>query len=501
MHSYAGRDPLKAGPKRQVLVPPLDLSHLPKSGERRVSAFASEFLCIPQGKGARKPVRLRPWQKEIVRGLVPGKGQRPRQGVVSMPRGNGKSGLAAVLAAYFLFADGVEGAEVLCVATDERQARIVFNRVRRMVELNPRLEEQVQVFQDRIYVPSTDSSLFPLPSAIDALQGYSPTFAIVDELHYVKEDVWEAMTLASGKREHSLVLGISTPGDNRDSVLHRLCEYGRNNTSDRAFYFKEYAAPVDADIHDEDAWKIANPALDDFLSRDAIRLDVKTAREDNFKRYRMGLWVNGASAWLPRDEWSKCADSSVTVDSRTPVVLAFDGSISDDCTALTGCTVPSDGSRPHLFVVQVWQKDEPGWTVDRNEVDAAVKDAFRRFNVVELVADPYGWRAEIQGWAKRYGSDRVLEFPSYVLSRMAPFTDSLTTAVKQGTVTHDGNASLAAHVANARAKATVYGDVIVKDRKGSPRKIDSAVTSVMAFGRASWHAANPKKKRRLVSVQ
>ncbi len=295
---------MKAGPKRQVRAAPLDFGHLPKNGEQRVSAFAQEFLSIPQGKGAKKPVRLRPWQRQIVRGLLPAKGVRPRQGVVSMPRGNGKSGLASILAAYFLFADGVEGAEVLCVATDERQARIVFNRVRRMIELNPVLEEQVQVFQDRIYVPSTDSALFPLPSVVDALQGYSPTFVIVDELHYVKEDVWEAMTLASGKREHSLVLGISTPGDNRDSVLYRLCEYGRQNPKDKGFFFREYAAPIGADLHDEQAWKVANPALGDFLSADAIRLDARTAREDNFRRYRLGQWVNGASAWLPRDEWT-----------------------------------------------------------------------------------------------------------------------------------------------------------------------------------------------------
>ncbi len=224
-----------------------------------------------------------------------------------------------------------------------------------------------------------------------------------------------------------------------DSVLYRLCEYGRQNPSDRSFYFREYAAPQTAEISDESAWKFANPALDDFLSRDALRLDAKTARADNFRRYRLGQWVNGASSWLPREDWDACTDESVKVDTRTPVVLAFDGSISDDCTALTGCTVPSNGEAPHLFVVNIWQKDEPGWTVDRDEVDAAVKDAFKRYNVLELVADPYGWRSEIQKWAKRYGAARVVEFPSYVVSRMAPFTDSLATAIRQTQVTHDGN--------------------------------------------------------------
>ena len=74
-----------------------------------------------------------------------------------MPRGNGKSGLAAALAVYGLMADGVPGAQVLVVASDERQARIVFNSARRMIELDERLSEQVQVFTDRLYAPATRS--------------------------------------------------------------------------------------------------------------------------------------------------------------------------------------------------------------------------------------------------------------------------------------------------------------------------------------------------------
>ena len=47
------------------------------------------------------------------------RGPRPRQGLISMPRGNGKTSLAAVLGAYGLYADGVEGAEVVVVVTGQ----------------------------------------------------------------------------------------------------------------------------------------------------------------------------------------------------------------------------------------------------------------------------------------------------------------------------------------------------------------------------------------------
>lgn len=217
---------MRAGPKQEITAGPLDLSALPEWGGDRVIAFCDEFLKVPKGKGAREQFQLRDWQKEIVLGLFDD--PRPRQGLVSIPRGNGKSTLAAALGLYGLFADEVEGAQVLCVASDERQARIVFNSARRMVQLDSRLEERCHIFQDRLYVPDTDSSLYPLPAEPGALQGFDPSLAIVDELHVVTEAVWEAVSLAAGKRDRSLTLAISTPAADSDSVMFRLVELGRS---------------------------------------------------------------------------------------------------------------------------------------------------------------------------------------------------------------------------------------------------------------------------------
>jgi phage terminase large subunit-like protein len=166
----------RPGPKAAITAPPLDLSALPAPGWKRVDAFAREYLIVPKGSGVGTPFRLRPWQLTIVRQMIPQRGARPRQGVVSMPRGNGKTAFASVLALYGLFADEVEGAQVLIVASDERQARHVFNACRRMIELEPRLAERCQIFQDRIYVPHTDSTLAPLPAEPAALQVWIPAW-------------------------------------------------------------------------------------------------------------------------------------------------------------------------------------------------------------------------------------------------------------------------------------------------------------------------------------
>lgn len=488
---------LKAGPKAATAEHELDLSMLPvKRDYRRITAFALEFLRVPKGTGALQPFRLRGWQQQLVKQLYPPTGRRPRQGLVSMPRGNGKTGLGAVLALYGLLADEQPGAQVLCVASDERQARLVFNAARRMVELDERLAEQVQIFSDRIYVPATDSTLMPLPAEPGALQGFDPTLVVVDELHVVTEPVWDAMALAAGKRAESLTLAISTPADQLDSVMWRLVQYGRDNPDDKAFRLVEYAAPADCAVDDREAWKIANPALGDFLHADAIEATLKTTREAPFRRYRLGQWVGRADSWLPWGEWAECADPERGIpDDGSRIVLAFDGSASGDSTALVGCTL--DG---YIFPVAIWQapEGELGWRVPRKEVAATVAAAFDRWDVLELAADPWGWRTELEEWSQQLGS-RVVEFNTAHAGRMAPATDRLYAAVAERRVTHDGDETLAEHVGNCVPKRTPMGDLVHKDKRGSSRKIDAAVAAIVAHDRAAWHTANPPKRRRVAA--
>jgi phage terminase large subunit-like protein len=55
-------------------------------------------------------------------------------------------------------------------------------------------------------------------------------------------------------------------------------------------------------------------------------------------------------------------------------------------------------------------------------------------------------------------------------------------------LTHDGSPVLARHLANAVTKVSPQGTTIVKDGRGSPRKIDAAIAAVMAHDRAMWHS-------------
>jgi phage terminase large subunit-like protein len=175
------------------------------------------------------------------------------------------------------------------------------------------------------------------------------------------------------------------------------------------------------------------------------------------------------------------------------VVLAFDGSASGDSTALVGCTV---GATPHLCVHGIWENPgDPRWRVPRAEVDAAVALAFERYEVVEVACDPWGWRTDIEGWAERHGDRRVIEWNTANGQRMAPATDRCYQAVVTGTLTHDGDPRLAAHMAHCVAKRTPMGDLVSKDKRGSPRKIDAAVAAIVALDRAAFHAKQTIRRR------
>jgi phage terminase large subunit-like protein len=467
---------MRAGPKGQVTAPPLNLRRLPRRGGARAIAFIERYVTVPKGTGARHRMKLRPWQRAIIRGVLDD--PRPRQALVAIPAGNGKSTLAAAIGLYGLLGDGVEGAQVLVVASDERQARIIFRTAKRMVELDKDLSDRVQVFADHLLEPRTDSIFMALPADAGSLQGWDPSMALVDELHVVTDDTFEAMAARAGKRDRSLLLAISTPpkaGD--DGVMRRLVDHGREGV-DPSFYFTEFAAPAGCPVDDEAAWAVANPALDDFLHRDALRATLPPKmRENAFRRYRLGQWVGVDDAWLPDGSWAACADATKLISDGAEVVLAFDGSFNGDTTVLTVATV---AERPHVDLVELWEA--AGRQVPIVDVEAAIRAACRRWRVLEIAADPFRWARSLQ-LLDGEGLP-VLEYPQSP-GRMTPATARFYEAVVNGQLTHSGDSRLARHIGNAILREDARGARLAKERKDSPRRIDAAVAAVMAHDRAA----------------
>jgi phage terminase large subunit-like protein len=398
-----------------------------------------------------------------------------------LPRGQGKTSLTAVLALYELLA-GAEGAQVVVVATDERQAGLTFRIATRMVELHPELEQRVQLYHDHMAVPARGAAFHVLPAVPKRLEGLDYTLALVDEAGRVEEEVFEVVSLASGKQQASTVLAIGTPGPELEqTVLGRLRVYAADHPTDPLVVWREHSAagfedhPVDC----RHCWELANPALGDFLAEDGLRACLPPKmREASFRRARLCQLADQLEdAWLPPSAWAACADVDHLVADGAEVVLAFDGSFNGDTTVLTVATVDQ---RPHVDLVELWEAD--GRQVPIVDVEQAIRQACRRWRVLEIAADPFRWARSLQ-LLDGEGLP-VMEYPQSP-GRMTPATARFYEAVVNGQLTHSGDSRLARHIGNAVLREDARGARLAKERKDSPRRIDAAVAAVMAHDRAA----------------
>lgn len=488
--------------------PPAILTPVPladrKRGDGATVVEFIEALC-PQvkdsiGGNAGEPLIMRPWQRELMSHLFarrPDGRYRHRIALVGLARKNGKSALGSGIALHGLLT-GPRGGEVYSCAADRDQARIVFGSAKSMVEASPELAEQTKLYRDAIEVPSTGSVYRVLSAEAFTKEGLSPTLVIYDELHAAPTpELWNVMTLAQAARRDALTIGITTAGvktdaTGQDSTCYRLYQYGQQVASgevdDPSLFMAWWKSPDDADHRDPKMWLPANPGYGDLQDPEDFASSVKRTPEAEYKTKRMNLWVNASQAWLPGGAWEALPDAG-DIDADTPVIVGFDGSFSNDSTGLVGCTVEPT---PRIFAIRAWEKqpgDDDTWRVSSAEVDAEVMSLRSRFNLLEIVCDPYRWAREMESWAD--AGLPVVEYNSASPARMVPATAKFYDAVTSGGIAHDHDPALARHIGNCAVKTDRLGPRIVKEHRGSPRKIDLAVCAVIAFDRATAYREEP----------
>ncbi|GJF17748.1 hypothetical protein NGTWS0302_16900 [Mycolicibacterium cyprinidarum] len=486
---------MKAGPKGAV-----NDSGLPwrprSTGSARFARFCERYIRVPSGANALAPLRLRSWQRDLV-GSVLDAPVQPRTAGWMLPRGQGKSSLMAAWGVYELFLGG-EAAVVDIVAVDERQAGIVFGIARRMCELHPDLSSRIQFFKDKLAIPSRNAELVVLPAEPKRLEGLNYSLAVLDEAGVASRDSYEVLTAAQGKRVRSTLVAIGTPGPNlTNQVLLDLRSSAAEHPDDPSLVWREYSAagfedhPVDC----RHCWELANPALGDFLHEDAmVALLPPKIREATFRRARLcQLPVDTDGAFLPAGVW----DSLTTgqgVPNRAQVVIALDGSVGGANADTTSVLVGTVSAEPHFDKVRVWTTDgSEDYRVPIAEVEQEIRECCRRWQVVEIIADPFRWTRTLQ--VLEAEKLPVVEFP-HSPSRLTAATGDLYSAAVNGKLTHSGDRTLAEHVAAAVIREDARGIRLDKaSRSRTARKIDLAACLVMAHSRATWRATHKKRKK------
>ena len=443
---------------------------------------------------AGEPIVLRDWQRELLTDLFavgPNGRFIHRTALIGMARKNGKSAIGSGIALWSLFM-GPEGGEVYSCAADKDQARIVFGDAKKMIEAEPELYDLVKPYKDAIEVPSTGSIYRVLSSEAFTKEGLSPTTVIFDELHASpNRELYDVMQLGMGARREPILIGITTAGvradsTGQDSIAYSLYQYGqkvaRGEVEDPTFFMAWWEAQNESDHRLPETWKLANPGYGDLNDPADFEAMVKKTPEAEFRTKRCNQWVSSQTAWLPNGSWEPLAvDREVSAD--VPVVLGFDGSFSGDASVIIGITVEE---MPHVFLVKAWEKqptDSEDWRVDSLEVEDEIIQFCAGHNVREIACDPFRWQRTMQ--VLEAAGLPIIEWPSTSASRMVPACAKFYDAVVEKKLTHDGNPLLTRHLSNAVVKTDRLGPRIVKEHRGSPRKIDAAVASIIGFDRAT----------------
>lgn len=461
--------------------------------------------------------------------------RRFKRGAISVRKGWAKTELGAAIVAAELHPDapvrcagfdedgqpigvGVRDPYIPMVAyTSEQSEELAYGALLVMLGEGP-LAADFDLGLERILVVGDDGrpagKAVALATAPDSRDGARTTFQLFDETHRLTlprlKEAHQTMQANLPKRwaADAWSLEVTTsfsPGEG--SIAEGTHEYAKmvhsgKITNSSLFFFHRQAS----DSHDLTTVEGMRAAVLEASGPASGWTDVEGIIElgldpQTDRRYWERVWLNRVVAGsgqafdvLRWDGLAKPEFEGWQPQSGSMVTLGFDGSRTNDATAIVG----TDLETKTQFVLGVWERPPNApedWEVPVAEVNDVLDDAFARWDVVSLYADPYWWETWVANWqgrfGKRRGRSRVFEWHTNRPKAMAYALRAYSGAIRAGELSHDGNPTLRAHIGNARRHdINIFDDnrerlwVIRKERPDSPFKIDAAMAACL-----SWEAA------------
>jgi phage terminase large subunit-like protein len=441
------------------------------------------------------------------------------EGVLSRPKGRAKTEIAGWLVCFEAYGPArfshwddsgqpvgkqVTSPLIKCLATEESQATAAFSVVAYIVndwgkENRPEVYGEstgVRQYQSAtaIYLPH-GGEIRAATSGSASKDGGKETFVVADETHlYVLREL-KAMygtirrNLGKRKLAEPWLLQTSTayrPGE--ESIFEETLTAWRKKELSASVYVNHREAKGKVDVTDEEATLkqlryVYGPAAE-WMDLGRIYREMLDPRscpdEATAARYFLNRPMSGQDAWIAKSIHERQTKIDV-VEPGEAIAMGFDGSLNDDTTVLRGCRM-SDG---FLFRIGAWPKPEGaagvGWAVPRLEVLAAIDEAFDRYEVSRLYADPHEWRSDIEALAEKYGDERVIPWPTNSYVRMDAALDRLHTGLTNGDVWHDDDPLAAEHYGNVYLAKRGRMRLVRKENPNSARKIDSVVGDALAL--------------------
>jgi phage terminase large subunit-like protein len=316
-----------------------------------------ERLPLVKGVKGTPLLKLEPWQVWLVSqawGWICRHGVRKGYRRFSMaytevPRGNGKSALSSGLSLYMLAADNEPGADCYALATDERQAQIVWGDAHQMAR-HPKCQRLmdalgVQLSANSIHVPKSYSKFQALSGDPRTKDGLSIHWACVDELHaHPTRDLWDVTVTGAGKRDQSMIWAITTAGFDLAGVCYEQRDYLikvlEGVVQDDALFGCIWTIDQDDDWQDPRVWQKANPNWGVSVKPDKFETNARQAIETPSKRpgfltKHLTRWAKNTTQWLDIPQLQRATNPHLQLEdfAGKPCYIGVDLGSSSDLTA------------------------------------------------------------------------------------------------------------------------------------------------------------------------
>ena len=481
----------------------------------RVIAFIHRYCMVPEGKLVGKPIRLEEFQQRFILEVY----DNPvgtTEGILSIARKNGKSGLiAAILLAHIAGPEARLNSQIVSGARSRDQAALVFNLAAKMVAMSPDLSKLVRIVPSgkRLIGLALNVEYRALAAEGSTSHGLSPVLAILDELGQVRgdhDDFVEAIETASGAYDDALRLIISTQAPTDADMLSVKIDDAKRS-GDPKIVCHVYEAPAECDVMDPEAHRAANPALGTFRSHSELLAAAEKASrmpsaENGFRNLYLNQRVNRFSPFLAPGVWLACngatddeafakgivfggLDLAETTDLCAFVLIAFwMGKWHVRCWFWKPAATLEDHAKRDRVPYGRWAKEglletTPGVAVDYEFVATKIAEITNGMNVGRIGFDRYRFKT-LEAQMQKLGITLPFEPFGQGHVSMAPAMDTTEIAFLNGQVLHGGHPVLTMCAANAVVEKNAAGDRKLNKAKSTGR-IDGMVATVMAFGVAS----------------
>ncbi|MFW2600163.1 terminase large subunit [Aliarcobacter butzleri] len=303
-----------------------------------------------KGELAGQTIKLEPWQKKMICiafgwQKLSSKSKWVRRFntiFIFIPRKNGKTLLVSAISIADSIILGEVGGEVVIFATKNKQAKLAWTGVEKMIEAHKELKDKSKSGYGVITLTQNDTSFSTLGRDSDTEDGLNVSLGIADEYHaHPDNSLYDVVESSQGARVQPLMLSITTAGFALSSPAYLMYIYAKNILEERIEddnFFAFIAEPdKDDDPFIESTWIKANPNYGVSVSKDYMERKAKEAIErpetkNNFLVKNLNKWSNTAEEFIPYQDWLDCSnpDKFDTLPKDIKKVIGIDLSITDD---------------------------------------------------------------------------------------------------------------------------------------------------------------------------